>query len=152
MPFFYYWRVADPRFPREITNQGGKWANLLFPAATKLWPRLCFYSCLWFCPRGGSASVHAGILPSPRRSPPKKESPPCQGDPLSPPRRRPPGKETPQEGGTPLPRRPPAKEIPHPQKTDPPAKETPTKETPSRPTSKGEIEGDQVQAHTQGEN
>ena len=36
----------------------------LLPAATKLWPRLCFYSCLWFCSRGGgSASVHAGIPP-----------------------------------------------------------------------------------------
>ena len=25
----------------------------LLPAATKLWPRLFFYTCLWFCSRGG---------------------------------------------------------------------------------------------------
>ena len=37
------------------------------PAATKLWPRLCFYSCLWFCPWGGSASVHAEI-PAPQEA------------------------------------------------------------------------------------
>ena len=51
--------------------------------------------------------------------------PPCQGDP---PPRETPTRETPCQGD-PLPKRP-----------------------PSRPTPKGEIEGDQVQAHTQGGN
>ena len=80
---------------------------------------------------GGSASVHAGILP-------------------------------PLEGGTPLPRRPPpqeggppARETPrrrHPPKGDPSQKETPQEGDPphSRPTPKGGIEGDQIQANTQG--
>ena len=42
---------------------------------------------------------------------------------------------------------PPAKETPPRRRRHPPAKETPP-----RPTPKGEIEGDQVQAHTQGGN
>ena len=60
----------------------------LLPAATKLWPRLSFYSCLWFCSQGGSASVHAGI-------PPAQEGDPLGRRPTIPPRRRPPGKEAP---------------------------------------------------------
>ena len=35
----------------------------LLPSVTKL-RRLCFYTCLSFCPQGVSASVHAGIPPS----------------------------------------------------------------------------------------
>ena len=31
---------------------------VFLPAATKLWPRLCFYTCLWFCPWGGSLARH----------------------------------------------------------------------------------------------
>ena len=54
---------------------------------------------------------------------------PCQGDP--------PHQGDPPAGETPLPGRPPAKEAPLPGIR-------------SRPTSKGEIEGDQIQAHTQG--
>ena len=73
----------------------------------------------------------------------------------------------PQEGGTPsgrrtplprrpsLSRRPPKKEAP-PWEGDPPRRRPPAKETPhdppSRPTPQGEIEGDQIQAHTQGGN
>ena len=137
------------------------WINMvLLPAATKLWPRLCFYWCLWFCPRGVCLSAcwdattlppQEGGTPQPRRpplprrpppegDPPKKEAPPCQGDP-------PPAKETPleadppQEGGTPQQRRQ------TPQRRHPPGRRPP-----SRPTPKGEIEGDQVQAHTQGGN
>ena len=74
---------------------------------------------------GGSASVHGGI-------PPAKETPlPCQGNPP------PPANDTPL-----LPRR------------HLPAKETPCQgyPSPTRPTAKGEIEGDQIQAHTQGGN
>ena len=57
---------------------------------------------------------------------------PCQGDP-------PPSKETPQ--GNPLPRRPPP--GPHPGGK--------LRGIRSRRTAKGEIDGDQIQAHTQGE-
>ena len=37
----------------------------------------CFYSCLWFCSRGGgwgSASVHAGIPPPWKQAPPAREA------------------------------------------------------------------------------
>ena len=51
----------------------------------------------------------------------------------------PPAKETPQEGGTTLP----------PKKEAPPGKRPPPRRPPSSPTPKGEIEGDQDQAHTQ---
>ena len=113
----------------------------LLPTATKLWPRLCFYSCLWFCPRGGglpqrmlgySYPPQEGGTPRPRR-PPKKEAPPTMETPL--PRRPPPAKETPQEGDP----------LPGPQRGK-------LRGIRSRPTPKGEIEGDQIQAHTQGGN
>ena len=76
-------------------------------------------------------SVHRGVCLSAcwDTAPPQEGGTPCQGDP--PPRRR-------------APRGPPKKE------TSP--ERRPPKETPSRPTPKGEIEGDQVQAHTQGGN
>ena len=93
----------------------------LLPAATKLWPRLCFYSRVWFCSQGACL---------PRRSPQEGDPPPCLGDPPAkeasprrrhppirrppirrPPQRRPPKKETPQEGGPPR-RRPPRRRHP----------------------------------------
>ena len=42
-----------------------KWGRLrLLPSANEVAERLCFYTCLSFCPRGGvSAPVHAGIHP-----------------------------------------------------------------------------------------
>ena len=87
---------------------------------------------------GGSASVHAGILPPPAKETPRKETAWNEA---------PPAKETP------LPRRPPCQGDPtegDPLEVDPPPEGgTPP---PSRPTPKGEIEGDQVQAHTQGGN
>ena len=65
------------------------WTFLLLPAATKLWPRLCFYSCLWFCPQGRvSASVYAGIPPPGSRHPPEQTTPPS---------RHPPGADTPRK-------------------------------------------------------
>ena len=96
--------------------------------------------------------------PLPKR-PHARETPLCQGDP---PPRRPPARETPCQGD-------PAKETPAretPCQGDPPAKETPLPGRPppgphprgklrgirSRPTPKGEIQGDQIQAHTQGGN
>ena len=74
----------------------GKSMLLYLPGATKLWPRLCFYSCLWFCPQGEgvSASVHAGI-------PPPEQTPPGS--------RHPPRADTPREQTT-----------PHPEQTPPP--------------------------------
>ena len=76
---------------------------------------------------GGSASVHAGILPPPQEGgTPRKKNLPCQGDPPAKeaPHRKenPPAKETPQKEN-PLPRRPPTKETPH--QGDPPCQGDP---------------------------
>ena len=80
------------------------------------------------CPRGRG-------LPQCMLGTPLPSKPPCQGD--SPHQGDPPG-------DPPLPGRPPSQ-------GNPPARETPLPgRPPSRPTLKGEIEGDQVQAHTQG--
>ena len=106
----------------------------LLPAATKLWPRLCFYSCVWFCSQGACL---------PRRSPQEGGPPPCLGDPPAkeasprrrhppirgPPIRRPPPKEAPQEGD-PQEGGPPKKETPP--RRRPPKKETPQEEAPPR--------------------
>ena len=65
----------------------------LLPAATKLWPRLCFYRRLWFCPGGGLRRTppdQADPLGPRRTTPPRtKEEPP-----LGPRRNPPPGKKT----------------------------------------------------------
>ena len=114
---------------------------LSLPAATKLWPRLCFYSCLCFCPWGGGLpQCMLGYC----HHPPKKEAAPGQGDP---PRRRPPEGD-PLEGD-PLPRRPPKKKAPpkkeaapsqgDPPEGDPPGRRPPAKETPQKETP---LEGD----------
>ena len=60
----------------EFTSR--KTDNDLLPAATKLWPRLCFYTCLWFCSQGGSL---AGRTPPPGagRTPPGADPPPPPG-------------------------------------------------------------------------
>ena len=76
----------------------------LLPAATKLWPRLCFYSCLWFCPQGG-------VCPSAcwdTTQPPWEQTPPGADVPR---RRHPPGADPPG-GGTPLGADPPEKTPP----------------------------------------
>ena len=80
--------------------------------------------CQEFCPRGG------GLPQCMLGCPPAKETPPSQGDP--------PAKET-----HPLPRRP-LLPVPHPREK--------LMGNRSRPTPKGEIEEDQIQAHTQGGN
>ena len=170
---------------------------LSLPAATKLWPRLCFYTCLCFCPWGGLPQCMLGYCHHPssrRRQPPAKEIPqketprketplegdppaketpqeectsqeggtPSQADPLERPpcQGDPPGRRHPLRKETPQPRRPPRRP---PKKKASPAKETPQGGTPCqgdpprrrhspRPTPQGEIEGDQIQAHTQGGN
>ena len=87
------------------------------PAATKLWPRLCFYSCVDSVHRGGFQQGD----PSERENPlagrtsagrtPLAGRTPWQGDP--------PGKETPGRENSPLAGRPPLWQL------GPPGKETP---------------------------
>ena len=92
--------------------------------------------------KGGSASVHAGIHPLPRRPPPRRPS--CQGDPHP---------LLPSQGdplqGDPPPRRPPSRLQGDPPRPTPRGK---LRGIRSRPTPKGKIQGDQIQANTQGEN
>ena len=83
-----------------ITRLGDKFESLL-PAATKLWPRLCFYSCLWFCPRGGSApgSRHPLVSHPLEQTPPRADtSPRRRHPPADPPDHAPPppGPDTPR--------------------------------------------------------
>ena len=85
--------------------------------------------------------------PPPGR-PPARETPTCQGDPNLPGRPQP-ARETPtcqgdptSPGRTPLPGRPPSG----------PQSWGKLRGIRSRPTAKGEIEGDQIQAHIQGGN
>ena len=94
-------------------------------------------------------------LPPPIRLPPRRppKETPCQGDPLP---RRPPPRRSP-------PRRPPSKETPlqgdpllqgdHPPRYPPPGPHLGEIEGDQvQAHTKGEIEGDQIQAHTQGAN
>ena len=67
-------------------------ASLLLPAATKLWPRLCFYTCVWFCLQGGALRTgppRQGEPPRTRQTPPgpgrllppdQADTPPDQAD------------------------------------------------------------------------
>ena len=87
--------------------------------------------------RGVCLSACWDTLPAKETPPSSKEPPLLQGDPP----RRLPSKETPQ--GDPSSKRPLSRKTP---------KETPLQGDPPRPTPKGEIERDQIQAHTQGEN
>ena len=69
----------------------------LLPAATKLWPRLCFYTCVWFCSRGGSPG---------RETPLGRENIPLAGKPRpragrTPRSRHPPGPDPPPRNQTP---------------------------------------------------
>ena len=64
-----------------------------------MWPRLCFYTCLWFCPQGGSPE---NPPPGPGRTPlGTKENPPDQADPPGT-KENPPGtRQTPRDQGEP---------------------------------------------------
>ena len=75
------------------------------PAATKLWPRLCFYTCLWFCPQGASPE-----------NPPDQAEPPWQGEP-------PPDQADTKAGRTPPPG--PRRTPPGPGRQPPPSRENP---------------------------
>ena len=71
----------------------------LLPAATKLWPRLCFYTCLWFCSQGGGSPG--------RKTPPGREELPLGRENPLPRSRHPPGRENPPGAG----RTPPGKQT-----------------------------------------
>ena len=75
------WNINPQKACRwsPFTQQKQKRKRFL-PAATKLWPRLCFYKCVWFCSQGGSL----GSPPWAGRPPPRPGRPPRQGE--SPPR------------------------------------------------------------------
>ena len=139
----------------------GKRAVDIFTGCNEVVAKVMFLLVSVILLTGGSASVHAGTLPPPCQGDPHpcqgdppEGDPPCQGDPQE---GDPLRKEAPPAKETPLPRRPPRRRSP---RRRPPKKETPKKEAPpsaketplSRPTPMGEIEGDQVQAHTQGGN
>ena len=79
------------------------WNTLLLLATMKLWPRLCFYMCVWFCSQGGFWADPPGMEnppgtrqthpPGPGRPPlGPADTPPDQAD--APVRENPPGKKT----------------------------------------------------------
>ena len=86
----------------------------LLPAATKLWPRLCFYTCVWFCSQRGGVSGQG--------------EPPQQGEPPW----GPPARETPWaplgRENTPPTGRPPTRSRPPQSKPPPPPHQTPPRE------------------------
>ena len=103
-------------YPAVFLLNWGMFLQLL-PAVTKLWPRLCFYSCLWFYPQlGGGVSLSACLETTPWGAHP----PPGADIPQSrPPRsRHPPGSEPP--GADPS-----GADIPTPQEQTPPRADTP---------------------------
>ena len=124
--------------------------DLFLSPATKLGQGYVFTGVCHSVNRGVSASVHAGITP-PRADPPRADTPQEQTPPKSrhlpeqtPPKsRHPPRADTPQEQ-TPQEQTPP--------KSRHPPEQTPPPKSRSRPTPKGEVEGDQIQVHTQGGN
>ena len=152
------------RFPyTEIFRDGGinPWGvgKTYYYRQQRSWGKVMFSKVCVILFTGGSASMHAGTpppspakeTPLPRRPPPLPRRSPCQGDPQGDPLQ-----------GDPPPRRPPRR--PPPRRSpigDPPSKKTPPpgshlggklRGIRSRPTAKGEIEGDQIQAHTKGGN
>ena len=72
----------------------------IITARNEVGARLCFYTCLWFCSQGGSASVHAGIPPLARR-PPWQGRPPMARQTPPPAGRLPLARQTPPTGRPP---------------------------------------------------
>ena len=104
------------------------WPFLLLPAAAKLWPRLCFYTCLWFCSRGGGWSPENPPLWPGRHppqdqadTPPGRENPPSRENTHTPPDQADAPPPTPA-GRTPPP--PGTRQIPPLQENPPPGKKT----------------------------
>ena len=107
----------------------------LLPAATKLGQGNIFTSvCQEFCPQGGgvSASVHAGVYPSPREQTPQSRQHPPEQTPLWT-RHTPPGADPPGPGTPPWEQTPP--DQAHPPGSRPPqTRHTPPgADTPPRP-------------------
>ena len=108
-----------------MCNQYPMNSSSLLPAATKLWPRLCFYTCLWFCSQGGGSPENP-LPPWPGRPPPgTRQTHPCDQAYPPGPGRPPPGtRQTPprDQGDPPGPRRtpPPPPPPPGPRWTPPP--------------------------------
>ena len=90
----------DPKLQKVVNIcTWGVLPHPFLPAATKLWPRLCFYTCLWFCTQGGGLQrtppePGRHHPPGPRRTPPSRENPPG-------PRRTPPDQADPPQQGDP---------------------------------------------------
>ena len=96
----------------------------LLPAATKLRPRLCFYTCVWFCSRGGVSGQGETPLAG-RTPPPGSRHPPGAG--------RTPWEQTPPEQTPPLPgsrHNPPPEQTPPPGSRHPPSRHPPGADTP----------------------
>ena len=110
----------------------------LLPPTDEVWGKVIFSQTSVILLTGGSASVHAGIHPPPRR-PPCQGNLPCQGDP---PTKETPTKETPLQAHTQGGNWGGSDPGPHPRGK--------LRGIRSRPTPKGAIQGDQIQAHTQG--
>ena len=108
------------------------YTKMLLPAATKLWPRLCFYVCVILFTGGVSGQ---GEPPQAGRTPPGRENHPPRSDP--PRSRHPPGLDTPRSRHPPNP--PGQGDTPpgsrHPPGPDPPGPDPPRDQTPPPPGS-----------------
>ena len=123
------WIVATVVETHDPVTGRNAWHETAFlPPANEVWGKVIFSQASVILLTGGGVCLSACW-----DTPPLPGRPPCQGDP-------PPSKEIPQ--GNPLPRRPPP--GPHPGGK--------LRGIRSRLTAKGEIDGDQIQAHTQGGN
>ena len=138
-------------FPPPVLTSGGYWST----SCWHKWALRILLECFFVTGRnevvakvmfllmsvilstGGLPQCMLGYCHPPRRRHLPRGEPPCEGD-------QPAKEAPPQERGTPPGRRPSKKETPL--EGEPPCQGDP----PSKPTAKGEIEGDQVQAHTQG--
>ena len=121
------WYCHDP-----MTNHVHKTHVVFLQAATKLWPRLCFYSCLWFCPPGGLPQCMLGYPP---RRHPQEQTPPGSRHPWeqTPPGSRHPPSRHPLEQTPPEQTPPRSRHLPsgHPQEQTPlPRADTPWEQTP----------------------
>ena len=66
----------------SCSRQALSLSSSFLPSANQVVERLCFYTCLSFCPRGRgvSAPVHAGIYTLPGQTPPWADPPPHPAD------------------------------------------------------------------------
>ena len=118
--------ISSQRLDNRLV-QSKDFITSYLPAATKLWPRLCFYTCLWFCPQGGSLAgraPRAGRPPWAGRAPRAGRPSPQQGDP-PPSRENPPGQGDPPMAGRPSQQGDRPRQGDPPGQGDPPERETP---------------------------